>query len=448
MEGNATVVVSFDTWPEGKVSPTTHEITVLAPKKGPKREPVSERLVKTLPHPDRKVTVGDVRFSPDGKRLLTSGYPSGIVQVWDTTSWKEIVRINTPSGSRSSLIYAIPTPDWKTLLVHVRSRKLVREEKAGKVHERLQIDGRVDCYDLDTGKLRDSIPFADRGPAQLFLSPDGKYALVNTEGSFTAENSRKRPAFCELLDLSTKATRKLFDWQAYPAFTPDGKTAYLSKYEFLATGKVNAALIKYDVAAGKELRAVAAPDDQTFFDSATLSPDGKWVVTAHRTLKPPSTTLLVLAADTLEEAARLPGPKDADRNTYFEMPQFSADGRTMVTRCNGPLLVWDVAAKKVVRTVAVADLQFGGMKLCPDGKRVVVAGMPQFDVSRLNRGTDPMDLPQPRLCLIDLADPKGEGEVVVLPNGTTRALAFHPDGKTLAVGSYGGVHLIDLTRRR
>src|ERR1700722_1321358 len=110
---------------------------------GRKREPVTNRLFKTLPHPDRKANIGVVRFSPDGTRLMMSGYPSGVVQFWDTTTWKETARLDTPSGLRSSWDYALPTPDWKSVLVYTMSRKVVREETDGKVRQRLQIDGRI-----------------------------------------------------------------------------------------------------------------------------------------------------------------------------------------------------------------------------------------------------------------------------------------------------------------
>jgi WD40 repeat protein len=446
LEGKAEVVISLDAWAEGKVAPTTHEVAVLPPKKGARSEPVTGRLIKTLPHPDRKATVGDVRFSDDGARLMMTGYPSGVVQIWDTKTWKETARLDTPSGLRSSLVYATPTPDWKTILVHVRTRKLVREEKGGKVQQRLQIDGRVDLYDAGTGKLRDSVAFADRGPMQLFLAPDGKTALVNTEGSFTAENAAKRPAFTELLDLASKTTKTLLDSQAYPAFSQDGKTVYLSKYEFQANGSVAASLVKYDLAAGKAVKSVNAPDDQTFFDSVTLSPDGKWVVASPRKLKPPSTALVILSSDTLEEVARIPGPKDAERNAYFATPRFSPDGRTMITRCDGPLLVWDLVAKKIVRTVPVGDFQYGLLALSPDGKRAVVSGMPKFDVKSVGRDPDPEDLPQPRVVVVDLTEPKGEPQVLVLPHGPGLVrVAFSPDGRTLAVGSTGGAHLLDVS---
>jgi DNA-binding beta-propeller fold protein YncE len=448
VEGTAGLVISFEAWPEGKVAPTSHTLTVGAPRKGPKREPVSKRLVKTLPHPDRMATIGDVRFSADGTRLLMAGYPSGVVQVFDARTWKETARLDTPSGLRSSLRYANPTPDFKTILVDVRTRKLVRADRGGKVNERLQIDGRIDRYDARTGKWQDSIALSDRGPSGLFVLPGGKSAFVNTEGSFTAATATKRPVFAELVDLSSKTTRTLFDAHAHPAFAADGKTAYLATRRFLPKGAVKAALVKYDLAAGKVVKVVNAPEEQTFFDGVYLSPDGKWLISSRRRLTPPSVDLVILSPETLEEVARLGGPKDADRNTYFATPLFSADGKTMITRSGGPLLVWDLAGKKVVRTVPVGDLEFGRTALGPDGKRAVVVGMPRFDIKRVGRNPDPHDLPQPRVLLIDLADPRSEPEVHILPSGGVGGVALSPDGNTLAVGGAGAVHLLDVSARR
>ncbi|MGL4555143.1 MAG: YncE family protein, partial [Gemmataceae bacterium] len=255
MEGTAKVVVSLDSWPEGKVGRTAHDITVLPPKKGREAEPLSPLLIKTLPHPDRKAVIGQVLFSPDGTRLLAAGYPSGVVQLWDTKGWKEAGRMQTPSGLRNTWAYAVPTSDWKAVLVHARTRKPVREEKGGKIVQRVQVDGRIDAYDGKTGKVRDTIPFAGRGPMQLFLAPGGRFALVNTEVSF-AGTDPVRPQTLEVVDLQRKTATKLLDTSASPAFAPDGKTVYLAKVQIQPDGRAVSGLLKYDLAAGKELLSV------------------------------------------------------------------------------------------------------------------------------------------------------------------------------------------------
>ena len=58
---------------------------------------------------------------------------------------------------------------------------------------------------------------------------------------------------------------------------------------------------------------------------------------------------------------------------------------------------------------------------------------------------DPLDLPQPRVSLIDLAG-NTPVQVLVAPHGYTGGLAFSPNGKTLAFGGAGAVHLFDLKR--
>ena len=57
------MVLSFDAWKGAKVNPTTHPVTVLPVKAGPRAEPVSPLRTGTLVHPDRKANVGQVKYS-------------------------------------------------------------------------------------------------------------------------------------------------------------------------------------------------------------------------------------------------------------------------------------------------------------------------------------------------------------------------------------------------
>lgn len=449
VEGTAKVVISLNNWSDGKVQPSVHEVIVRPAKKGRKLEPVTKRLLRTLPHPDRQSNVGVVRFSPDGSRLMGSGYPSGTVQVWDTSTWKEVARMDTPSGLRSSWDYAVPTPDWKSVLVHNRTRKLVRQEKGGKVVQRLQVDGRIDVYDPASGRRTRSIPLADRGPQQLWVVPGGKAVVVNCEGSFWAGGDR--PQLTELIDLASGTARKLFNTSTQPAFAADGKTAYFTTTKYLLNGGYECGLVKVDLASGKVLKVKDKTDPQTTFAQPTLSPDGKrlFVLTGRYVKqKTESLALAIFDTNTLAELGRIPGPDRPDDRTTFDRPVFTADSRTLITRCGGPLIVWDVAAGKTLRTVPVGDLQFTRLRLSPDGKRAIVAGMPKYDAKALGRSADPEDLPQERLVVVDLADPKSKPEVMVLPAGMFGGVALSPDGGTLAFGGSGGVHLIDLRAKK
>jgi len=58
---------------------------------------------------------------------------------------------------------------------------------------------------------------------------------------------------------------------------------------------------------------------------------------------------------------------------------------------------------------------------------------------------DPQDLPQPRVSLLDLAG-TSPPRALIAPHGYIGGLAFSPDGKTLAFGGAGAVHLFDLSK--
>jgi WD40 repeat protein len=446
VEGTARIVVSLPGWSEGKVESTVHEITVLPARKTVKLLPVTDRLFKTLPHPDRKASIGVVRFTPDGTRLVMLGYPTGVVQVWDTKTWKETARLDTPSGLRSTMNYAQPTPDWKSLLVHVLNRQVVRQDQGGKIKQRLQYDGRIDVYDVASGKRTRTISLGDRGPHGLTVVPGSKYAVVNTEGSFDV-GVRERPVWTELVDLTTGTAKKLFDQYAEPRFTPDGKTAYFAITRYRPNGETENSLVKYDLAGGRVLKTREIEDKQSYIYRPTLSPDGKrlfMITMGTARSKTRTNALAVLDSDTLAEVTRITGEKNAN-NDSFDEPKFTPDGKTMIVGCGGALIVWDLVKQQTIRTVPVGDIQYAGLQLFPDGKRAVLVGRPKFDVRRPGR-TDPYDLPQPRVVLIDL-EGNSKPEVLMLPAGVARLGALSPDGNTLAVGATGGTLLIDVSPR-
>jgi WD40 repeat protein len=440
--GTALVKLSFDAWPDGRVAPTLHSIPVQAARPGPKPEPVAPNLVATLIHPDRKATIGQLEFSPDGAKLFASGYPSGIVQMWDVSSQKEVRRIDTPPGLRSSLRYAVLTPDWKTLYVAASNRKIGSVEKDGKAVPRVDYTGSVRVWDLGSGEERTSLrPPAGVGPEYAALAPDGASLVCAERGGFHA--GEDRPAETVIIDLKTGARRKLGDGFIYPSFSPDGKAVAITQHDFEAKRHVLKVL---EFATGKELASLTNPDKESYLFAGEFSPDGS-VLTATVSVvqKGPRPALLFLDAKTLAERGRFTGEAGPDGRGSIG-GKFTPDGKSyVIIDPTGKAHVWDVAAAKVVRSFEVGN-QSWNVAITPDGKTLAVGWMPKSDRDGERvRDPDPRDYPQPRVTLFDLSGVAAP-RVLVAPHGFVGSLALSPDGKTLAFGGAGAVHLFDLSK--
>ena len=79
-----------------------------------------------------------------------------------------------------------------------------------------------------------------------------------------------------------------------------------------------------------------------------------------------------------------------------------------------------------------------------DGKWVAAATQ-GGDREAIGANTDVEGLPQPRIHLVEVATGQVR-ETLVAPPGSCSALAFSPDGKTLASACVGSIYLWDLNR--
>ena len=157
------------------------------------------------------------------------------------------------------------------------------------------------------------------------------------------------------------------------------------------------------------------------------------------------TTTLFLDAESLEETARWTAPANPTGFGYTP-GRFVPNGtRFLAVDGENTLHIWDVAAKKVARTVKLDQSGWQSV-VSGDGRWFATTWTPPDPNKFANEARlDPESLPQPRGVLVDLNDPNSKPVTLVAPRGIAWGMAFRPDGKQLALGGSGGVHLFDLT---
>jgi WD40 repeat protein len=444
--GKATITLSFAAWEDGKVHSTTHTLTVLPPRPKPKEEAVATSLIATLNHPDAKADVLQLAFSPDSKRLFASGYPSGVVQFWDVESAKELHRMKTPESHRQTSEYALLAPDWKTLYVPVEGEKFKRIEREGKKGWRREYDGKFRVWDVDSGKEKDPLRTSDdTTPVHAVLSPDGKY-LVYVERTGWDNFGTKSKDVTMVRDVTTGKTWKLHDDFVAPDFAPDGKTVAV----LVNNEETNDSVLKLlDLATGKELVQTQCPDKERLFGPYRFSPDGALLSVFLDGKIGTPLEVRFLDAKSLEERGKLIGKGNPDGYGYgWGRGRFTPDGKSFISLDGvGNVLVWDLKERKIKHTLPIGNERAAWtFAISPDSKTAAVPWRPKAD-EETERETqpDPRDLPQPRVALIDLTG-DAPPRVLIAPQGDLGALAFSPDGKKLAFGSTGTVHVFDLRK--
>jgi WD40 repeat protein len=435
------MTVRFEGWKAVPIASTVHSLTVL-PARARTNESVASKLIGTFPHPKTNATIGQVAFSADGTRLFTSGYPSGIVQIWDVSTRKELRRIDTPPGYRSTWEYALPTEDWKTLFVPVDKRTTRIVEQNGKKVYRTDYAGDIRVWDLVTGKEKEPIqPAPGSAPDYGKLAPGGQFFLSAELSWDSLKNESKYVTVVR--DLSSH-TQWRCDGFAVPSFAPDGKTMLVR----ITDHGSNKSMIKLlQVATGTQLATLDCPEKKRSFSIRAISPDGAVAAINLGGKKGAPLEVWFRDARSLEDRGKLTGEGDPQRYGW-NTGVFSTDSKRFITfDGQGKALVWDVASQRMDRILpSGADRAPLHLAISPDGKTLAAAWVPKSDEDEDSEDEpDPKDRPQPRLSLIDLASDTPP-LVLVAPHGFAGALAFSPDGRTLAFGSSGAVHLFDLTR--
>ncbi|HLJ93929.1 MAG TPA: WD40 repeat domain-containing protein [Gemmataceae bacterium] len=500
----AQVTIAFNAWQAGNVAPSRHEVPIVAPKSIIKLEPVSSRLKGELIHPNRTGTLWDIDFSPDGKRLVASDYPGGVVVVWDVATGKELTTIEAGYGYRSGGVCVV-SPDWQTLFIPRGKRKAVAVEQGGKRQRRWEMDGDVRAFDLATGQLRRTYKHEPpRNILRMRLSPDGSRFLTFEELPGTSELGPRQAV--SLWDVQTDQYRSLPANPQAVSFSPDGRTLafaaadendsiYALKLLELATGQEKLsipikdkyrsspygagavrfspdgrtlglatidqdgythALKLFALATGREKLSIPIKDKNVWCAFPTFSSEGRVLVgdyqVIERSTRPRKSRTWLKWWDA-ETGAELGSFAPEDQNNGF-FSSFSPDGHTLASLDwrgeKTKLYLFHGQDHQPAKTLVLALKEKGeqtippGLLFSPDGKWLVVYTQSLPDTPN-DEDLDVQDVQQPRIHLIDV--PAGEvRETLVAPQGFGRSLRFSPDGKTLATCGYGRVLLWDLAR--
>jgi WD40 repeat protein len=185
-------------------------------------------------------------------------------------------------------------------------------------------------------------------------------------------------------------------------------------------------------------------------NGVVFAPDVKRIAVQESGSKGQILSLHILETAALTELMALPSPVGKERYSGFSRLRFTPDGRFLLASdAVGKVHIIDVNAKTTASSIVLPEkFRVWFMDLSPDGKTLAVYGQPIVEsATPIDEDALPEDFPQPRVFLFDLKSQR-KMEEIVCPHGFWGDVVFSPNGKTLAIGGTGAVHLFDMTATR
>jgi len=358
----------------------------------------------------------DVAFSPDNKLLAGTGVQKTFL--WDIATRQ---RIAVFEGHGAHVNSAVFMPDSRTMATTSN-------------------DGTLAFWDVTTRKRLDSINVHSAPILSMALSPDGAILATGSADSTIRlwdtdtrqETTRLRghssevrslafsPDGTTLASASKDGTVKLWE----PAPRPDSDTlvghnrivhgmAFSPDNRWLISTSYGAPAVKmWDVASGLDLSSALGNPPISIALCVDVSPDGK-------TLAVGSNDLLLWDMAEKKQIGTLAHP-----NNNVNCAVFSPDGRILATQTFDDILrLWNVATRRELISLEGYGSHYGTIEFSPAGRKLAVPRnadevVTLWDVSVLQKS-------------------HGDGPETILTGHSEQvnAVAFSPDGATLASGS-------------
>jgi WD40 repeat protein/tRNA A-37 threonylcarbamoyl transferase component Bud32 len=329
--------------------------------------------------------VNSVAFSPDGKTVATTG-SDGEIKFWDASRHTEAATIHGDGTSQDTLRFS---PDGKTIAV---SRG----------------DGTVKIFDVATRTLRDVLRGHTDLAESLAFSPDGT-RLVSASTQVRVWDLTKQPGA-----LALEGHRDVA-WQV--AFSPEGRT--------IATASKDGTVRLWNVADGRELASLPHGE---WVNWVAFSPDGGRLATADD-----DTLVRLWNPATGEKVARLSG-----HTAVAECATFSPDGKLLASGGKtGEIKLWDAATGQELITLYSPNHNLiWSLAFSPDGKYLVAA----------EGGLEALVIETGHVLTVWDVSSRQLLKTLAGHSSDVRAIAFSPDGKLLASGSFDDtIKLWDVT---
>ncbi|HVK08417.1 MAG TPA: WD40 repeat domain-containing protein, partial [Gemmataceae bacterium] len=289
----------------------------------------------------------DVAFSPDGRRLVSTGWDK-TVRVWDPATGKEVHAL---TGHTMPVLCVAFEPDGKHFIT------CASEDWWGPNFR--GIAGEVKRWDLATGKVVfDYTPPGGFPTYGVAVSPDGTKLAIGGGANLARPNGAD-DAHVTLVELASGKVlwshERDLGWPYMAVdFSPDGN--------LIVAGGGKREVNLLDAATGKLVVTTSILPDPPL--AARFSPDGSWVAVGGIG-KPAG--IRVFDPKT---GKRLP-TIDTELRRIGDL-QFSRDGRLLVAASLFGLQVFDTASAKAVLTLDKIGKNLYGVAFSPDATRLAV----------------------------------------------------------------------------